>query len=28
MTMILVTHDMELAAKCDRILKIRGGHLQ
>ncbi|MEO0334777.1 MAG: ABC transporter ATP-binding protein [Pseudomonadota bacterium] len=28
MTMILVTHDMELAAKCDRILNIRGGNLQ
>jgi putative ABC transport system ATP-binding protein len=28
MTMILVTHDMELAAKCDRRLKIRGVHLQ
>ncbi|NQZ01469.1 MAG: ABC transporter ATP-binding protein [Bdellovibrionales bacterium] len=28
MTMILVTHDMELAGKCDRILSIRGGLLQ
>ena len=26
-TLILVTHDLELAAKCDRIIKIKNGHV-
>jgi len=27
-TLVIVTHDLELAAKTDRIIKLKGGHVQ